>query len=346
MIHRAKTFVIAVIAVLVLAAPRSAVAALCHFDAHFDGSGVPLKWLASPIKYHINASRLPAADQAAAIAAVQAAFKSWELPCTTLQFQYAGPSTAFGEVPGTINVYWGNDATSWPHGSSSYYWYYGGITSLATGEMTKASLGGNAIDWGWTVGGGPKAYDIQTALTWMIPGAIGFFVGNDPDQGSIGFQPNEVKRTLTAEHVAAARATYFKADPGCAPPIKLTPCELWDPSVDAGPVPDIGVADGGADGPTPDAAPPADAGPAADAPPVADIGPIPDVGTTVDGDDGAADQGPPPGDAPATTGGAGDDGCCSISHVLRADQGILLLLGLLALLRRRRLPTGSRGGAQ
>jgi MYXO-CTERM domain-containing protein len=217
----------------VLAAPSAARADLCIYDSKQDGTGAALRWTTPPIKYYVNASRLPAADQAAAIAAVQAAFLAWELPCTTLKFQHMGASTSTTDVPGAILVYWGNDAASWTSGLSAYYYSLEYLTTA--GDITKGAIGMNAKDYGWSVGAQPAKIDIQTAVTQMIPGVIGFYVGPSPLTGDLGLKLNEVRTTLTQDQKDGARYVYFKADPGCVQPAKPTACATWTPPPDGGP---------------------------------------------------------------------------------------------------------------
>jgi MYXO-CTERM domain-containing protein len=218
-------------------------AALCLYDSKLDGSGANVRWTTAPIGYYVNVSRLPAAQQAAALAAVQAAFTRWELSCTTLKFQYQGASASTTDVPGAILVYWGNDAASWLYGASAYY--YGLQWQSLLGDVTRATIGMNAKDYLWSVGASPQAIDIESAVTQIMPGALGFYAGADPQSGSVAIAFNSINRTLTQEHQGGARYLYFKADPGCTQPPKPKPCATWLPPSDGVP-PDAGVMDSGA----------------------------------------------------------------------------------------------------
>jgi MYXO-CTERM domain-containing protein len=214
---------------------------LCLFDAKQDGTGANVRWMTAPIGYQVNVARLPAAQQAPALAAIQAAFATWELSCTSLKFQYLGASTSTTEVAGAILVYFGNDAASWPYGSSAYY--YSLNWQSLSGDVSKASIGMNARDYLWSVGAVPSSIDIQSAVTQMLPGALGFYVGSDPKTGSVAIGFNTLNRTLTQEHLDGARYLYFQAGPGCSQPAKPKACAATVPA-DGGPPADAGSKDG------------------------------------------------------------------------------------------------------
>lgn len=239
---------------------------LCLYDAKQDGTGANVRWAAPPIGYHVNVSRLPAAQQQGALAAVQAAFASWELACTSLKFQYLGASTSTTEVPGAILVYFGNDAASWAHGASAYFYSLG--WQSPSGAISTASIGMNARDYLWSVGAAPMSIDIQSLVTQVMPGALGFYVGSDPQTGSVSIAFNALNRTLTQAHLDGARYLYFQAGAGCIQPGKPAPCATWTPPADGGPpkldavaldaspapdaAKDAGVPDGKKDGVPPD----------------------------------------------------------------------------------------------
>jgi MYXO-CTERM domain-containing protein len=206
---------------------------LCLYDAMQDGTGANVRWATPPIGYHVNVSRLPAAQQAGALAAVQAAFATWELGCTSLKFQYLGASASTTEVPGAILVYFGNDAASWAHGASAYFYSLG--WQSPTGAISTASIGMNARDYLWSVGAAAMSIDIQSLVTQVMPGVLGFYVGSDPQSGSVSIAFNALNRTLTQAHLDGARYLYFQAGAGCVQPAKPTPCATWTPPGDGGP---------------------------------------------------------------------------------------------------------------
>jgi len=197
---------------LLLAPPARA--ELCLYDATQNGAGANVRWATPPIGYYVNVSRL-----------AQAACATWTLSCTSLGFQYRGAATSTTDVAGASLGYFGNDAASWPFGASAYYdsleW------QSPTGSISKAAIGMNARDYQWSVGAQASAIDIQSAVTQILPGALGFYVGDNPQTGSVAIAFGSLNRTLTQEHLDGARYLYFQAGSGCVQPPK--PRYHWAP---------------------------------------------------------------------------------------------------------------------
>lgn len=176
--------------------------------------------------------------------AVQAAFSAWEgVECTNLKFEYKGELSPFvPEQEGAIVVYFGNDNLTWTHGGDAYY-TTSTIGLIAEGNITKASIGMNARDIKWSIGAESNHIDIQTAVTHLIPAAIGFYVGSSPTTGSlmdfIGY--NKVDHTVKPEHIAGAQFTYFAEGTSCTQTAEPPVCG------EAIPTPDAGASEAGAD---------------------------------------------------------------------------------------------------
>jgi hypothetical protein len=199
----------------------------CYLDAKGDGTGVPVRWPSTPIEYKINAARLPAGlTKAAVITAIKSAFTTWDgLACTDVTFSYAGESTSYSWESGVILVYIGDDATTWPHGAVPYFvnmkW-----GSASTGGISYGSIGVNEKDFDWTVGAAAGKIDIQSAVHLLMPQMLGFFVGTKLKPPTVPLAYNGVNHQLTADHVDAARFSYFKAGSGCTKP-KVAPCAAF-----------------------------------------------------------------------------------------------------------------------
>lgn len=325
---------------------------LCFKDSLGNGTGVPIKWnLSCPIKYKINVLQLAASARNSAISAVQKAFAAYELSCTELKFQYAGASNSQSDEKGAILVVFGDNtkkAGSWIYGTSAYY---SGMDykSFQTGQITKAWLALNSGDYGWSVGGkevspphsGSKSHiDVQTALMWMIPQALGYWVSKDFTKPELPIGYDTQLSSLCAENMTGAKYIYFKAGTGCTRPKKPAFCTK------SGTTPDMGAT---ADGFFLDMGKP-DCGsaPAVDGPkvtPTADTG-----GSTTP--DSAPKQCNQQSDCAADEicsidglclkkggGESEDDGCCRVSHGRGAGWPLLLVLaigGMLMFLRRRK----------
>lgn len=292
-------------------------AELSYIDSNEQspGSGVPVHWAPLPIKYKVNPTHVTAGlAEADVIKAVQDAFATWEaVPCSTLSFQYAGTSTSTTEEPGHILVYWGNDGATWIHGVNAW-WTDLSWTDYANGEISKSVIGLNATpnhqtySYDWAIGAEQRKFDIQTAVTWLIPAAIGFsVVSATTNQPPIYY--NAVNRTLCESHEKGAQFSYFDSSGSCTRPSDVPPAGGGTPPI-------------GGDG----------------VPPVTGDGP---TSTT----DGGTGDGPGTGDGTAIGGDPileppeDDDGCCRVSHARSGSVPYLTLVGLAILLllgRRRR----------
>jgi len=275
--------------------------------------GVAVHWGTMPVKYKINASRITAGlDKTQVIDAVKKAFAAWDsLPCSTLKFEYDGESTSFTEEAGKILVYWDYDATyqaggTWTHNDLAYF-VEGPWATYADGELTKGIIGLNSTathpkykyDWSLT----PQASKFDISLiTWLIPVAAGFYVGNDQMAGSIPLFYNKDYSQLCQSHKDAAALAY-DAGGTCTKPA-VSQCFSATPP----------------DGIKKDSGPPSEGG-VTDHPSATD-GPHAEGGIIGEGS-------LPP---------AEDDGCCRVGHARGASIPYLTLLGLglLLLIGRRR----------
>ncbi len=326
---------------------------VCYKDSLGNGAGVPIKWNVScPIKFKVNVLQLDAKARNRAIQAVIKAFKTYELSCTELKFQYAGASNSFSDEKGVILVYFGDNNKkkgSWIYGSAAYYtgMDYG---SFQTGEITKAWLALNSGDYGWSVGSqevspphsGSKSHiDVQSALMWMIPQALGFWVSKDFTKPELPIGYDTVLSSLCAENKTGAKYVYFKAGSGCTKPKKPDHCKKGGKTSDMGTTADgffldMGKKDCGTakavDGPT--VTPTADGGtkPTTDSAPAKVCNQQSDCGA-----DEICDI-----NGVCVKKGGGeeeDDGCCRVSHGRGASMPLLLVLGfgVLVMLVRRKI---------
>lgn len=315
-------------------------AKLCYKDSLSNGAGKPLKWpTTSPIKYKINVSLFDTAKQQLVIDAVKAAFKAFELPCTDLKFTYAGASTSFSDEKGVILVYWGNnnkDKSSWIYGNLAYHREMT-FNSIQTGEITGGSIAMNSGDYGWLAGGKEVAppptklkgsyIDAKTAVMWMLPDVIGFWVANDFSKQDLPIAYNTTLAAPCALHKTGAQYTYFNSGTGCTQPAKPAYCK-GGPKAPDGAIPDGFFYDQGAK--------------------------LDKGGSKLDGGGGQQDTGGsgksctkseecPSGEVCTVEGkcvkAGGDDedeGCCSVGHASRRGLPLLSLLLAALLLRRRR----------
>ena len=325
---------------------------LCYKDSLGNGAGVPIKWnLSCPIKYKVNVLVLDAKARSLAIQAVQKAFAAYELPCSELKFQYAGASNSQSDENGAILVVFGDNTKkkgSWIYGSAAYYTGMD-YSSFQTGQITKAWLALNSGDYGWSVGAqeispphsGSKSHiDLQTALMWMIPQALGFWVSKDFTKSELPIGYDTQLSSLCAENKTGATYAYFKAGSGCTKPKKPDFCTKGGKTSDMGTVGDgffldMGKADCGTatavDGPI--VKPTADGG----TKPTTDSAPPKACNQKSDcADDEICDIN---GTCVKVGGGeTEDDGCCRVSHGRGASMPLLLVLGfgvLVMLIRRK-----------
>lgn len=286
-------------------------ALLCVNLNKTDGTGVAMKWAAMPIPYYVNDEKLPEGERAAALAAVQAAFLTYqELTCSSITFEDKGKTTDTGYINDAILIQWSEDAAM---GGSAYFHKTPGTPDS---EGMNIAYSGIQLNTKWFgVGKIADKFDIQTTMKYLIGAALGFYAGGgDPNVGNfteIVF--DLVDPALNQEQIDGARYIYYNDDgTGCTVVADPVPCHTVAPIVpegvkDSGPNP---TTDGGPN-PTKDSAvSTADKG----------TSPTVDSGTVVTTPDD-------------------DDGCCRVSHARSASTPYLALVGLLilaTLLRRRR----------
>ncbi len=289
---------------------KSAQALLCVVHYKTDGTGVAMKWAAMPIPYYVNDEQLPEGERAAALAAVQAAFATYqELSCSAITFEDKGKTTDTSYVTGAILVEWADDVFM----AGSAYGHSTTSTSASEGrDIERSGIQLNVKYFG--VGKISDKFDIQTTLKFLIGASLGFYAGGgDPNVGNFTeIQFDSIDHALNAEQMDGARYLYFNDDGGCIAVAEPIACHTVTPV----------IPEGGKD-----------PGPVN---PVVDGGPIP----TSDGPVTTLDKGPSSaGDGNGTTTPPEDDGCCRVSHARSSSTPYLTLVGLLilvTLLRRRR----------
>jgi MYXO-CTERM domain-containing protein len=311
-----------------------------------------------------------AVQREAIIKEIQAAFDTWsQAPCTSIKFDYKGELSSYvSEQQGAILVYFGYDRNTW---SQSDRAFHAGsyVLNNDTGAIVRGVIGLNAYKYDWSIGKEKDKIDIRTAVTRLLPFALGFYVGPDPKgvdlEGLITY--DFVDTALQPLQVLGAEFLYFPSPaPGpCTRPGMPPVCGKTTWTIDGGgPAVDASVADRGA---TPDrsaldlsARPDAAAqmhlciyhtnpNDLAKGVPyhweqpipwyvfVPDQGRVPGGVPVVESDGGVKDLG-----KPDVGGGAsgGDSGCCRVSHAGAggAAPGAVLVLALLAglLIRSRR----------
>jgi hypothetical protein len=318
MTRQGKVTLAALLCLGVLGWSSRAEAVLCTLDAKADGTGLAMRWPKMPIQYVINASKVAAAEKAAAIKAVQDAFATYEkVTCTTLKFEYKGESTSVSTVTDMILVNFSDVSTG------GAYYYGANVKTYDPPDIKEAIIQMNIKDYKYVVGAQANAIDIQTAVTQMIPVAIGFYAagGTPPKPGGGGGDLPEIKynvvvTTLTKEQEDGVRFTYPSTATGCSKPAVPTMCAKISPPAGDGTKP---TGDGGVK-PTGDGGvkPTTDGGTT----PVADKGnvPVSETGVPIGGDPSPL---PPPEE---------DGGCCRVGHT-GSDLGNAFfgLLGLLVL---------------
>jgi len=284
------------------------------------------------------------------VQAVKNAFNTWAaLDCVDLQFNFIDMDPLDTNQLDGIIVYFGHDATTWTHGELAYYSY--ADTKNDDGDvMEQGLLGLNARDFAWSIGAEAGRIDIETAVLHMIPSVLGFYVGPEPDSGSLStyIKYDFVKHELDDLHETGAKYNYFKSGGSCTQPAKPEECG-----------PGVSVGDGGTEAGPPSAlcvfAYEGDAYHWDSQPidvyiyvpgTITDPQPKTDGGTpTGDGSTPTGDGSTPTGDGGTTgDGGSGDgdddDGCCRLAYTPAehaTNAGLLLLaLVLFAGWRRRR----------
>ncbi len=320
---RVKTLVTFSVLCAALAWGRTSQATLCYMDAKADGTGLPMKWPTAklPIPYYINAAKYtPAADKAKAIAAVQAAFASYEkVTCSALKFEYKGETTSVPPMTDAILVYFSDVSTG------GAYLYMASVATYDPPDINSGSIQMTVNGFNYVVldpanlpPTTEKKIDIQTAVTQMIPGALGFYVGSSPADGSLtdSIKYSYVQRDLTADQIKGVQYLYYKNDTGCTQPAKPAACKTGTPTGD-GPHAEAGVAKLDKGGTTPGkeggVIPRTEAGV-----PLVDLGPTEAGVLPQKGDDG---------------------GCCRVSYAQHeVSSAYLALVGvaLFLALRRRR----------
>ncbi len=325
---RTKVTLAALLCLGVLGWSSRAEAVLCALDAKGDGTGLAMRWAKMPVAYYINASKVAAAEKTAAIDAVKAAFAAYEkVACTSLKFDYKGESTSVSSVADAILVNFSDISTG------GAYYYGANVKTFDPPDITDALIQMNLKGYKWVVGAQANAIDIQTAVTQMLPGALGFYAGGGapPKPGGTGGDLPEIKynvvvTTLSKDQEDGVKFLY--PGTGCTKPATPPMCaKVAPPATDGGPKP---TTDGGPK-PTTDGGPKptTDGGPK----PTADksIGPVSETGVPIGGDPSPL---PPKED---------EGGCCRVGHtgsdLGNAYFGLLALLVLGALLvrgRRRR----------
>lgn len=155
--------------------------------------------------------------------AIKAAFKTWELPCTSIKFNYKGEmdeKTFFAgkTMDNAIVVYFGHDTGTWVSGDLAYTTEVN-IQTDAEADIITAVIGMNAKDWAWSLDAAKNKIDIQSAVTQLIPTALGFYVGPDPvGAGQVNLAFNALDRDLQSSHKEGATYGYFKNDANCTQP--------------------------------------------------------------------------------------------------------------------------------
>jgi hypothetical protein len=306
-----------------------------------------------------------AVKKAEIIAAVQAAFETWsKVPCANLKFEYKGELPSFiSEKQGAILVYWGYDSLTWTSQAPVLAGAY--VQNDDTAALTRAVIGFDAHNWGWSIGTKEKyTFDIQTAVTQMLPVALGFYVGADPTGKLLWLYPEYIQTALTPMQEQGAQFLYFNSSGSCTKPNPPSLCGVT-PTVDRGVLDgarDLGAAPDkrlvdltvvSGDGPPPQYLCVKHSTSNGDAHPGAyyhwegtipwyiylndTYGHLPGGILAPDGGVHINDLGIKP---DAKTNGGGSDGCCRVSHAQSGASGALVVLSLLSVLllvaRRRR----------
>jgi len=203
---------------------------------------------------------------------IQEAFKTWEaITCSNLKFEYAGEQPTYvDKKDGGILVRFGYDASTWAHETVTY-WTSSDWNLDDKGDLYRGTIELNARDFWWSIGAEKNKLDIRTAVLHMIPNTIGFYVGNDPQTGSLRafINYNQTIHALDPLHETGARFDYFEAGASCTQPSQPVICGQTAPTPDAGTTDaaavdaaapdaagDLGAADAAADASATDAGPP------------------------------------------------------------------------------------------
>lgn len=168
---------------------------------------------------------------------IQEAFKTFEaITCSSLKFEYAGEQPTYvDKKDGGILVRFGYDATTWAHETVTY-WTSSDFNLTEKGDLYRGTIEMNARDFWWSIGKEKGKLDIRTAVLHMIPNTIGFYVGNDPQTGSLRAFINydQTIHTLDPLHETGARFDYFEAGASCTQPAQPVICGQTAPTPDAG----------------------------------------------------------------------------------------------------------------
>ena len=312
-------------------------------------------WKTLPVEYRVSSNL----KDAKILAAIDAAFKTWgTVKCSKLTFK-KGKSfalckdtacAAFKNPKTSIFIFWFDK----PATLLGKYISYGYYSHDNAGGFAGASVAVNASTYKWGTTGVATEFDVQNEMTAFVGGVIG--LKDSKVAGSSmynGFKPGDTtKRSLHQDDINGLLYLYGTSACPKPPAPGAGGCSAGTAPPGDGPVkpPADGPVKPPADGPV---KPPAD-GPVT---PPADGSSPGNEGSTTWPDSGPAQYDTNGGSTGCTkqtdcaagelctiegkcvkqgAGGEEDDGgCCSVGH-RSGPVGPLLLLGLLALLRRRK----------
>ncbi len=192
--------------------PVLLLAALAHADPAeqmlTNSQGLPLRWTAMPVRFHIDAGNTAGLPEEATVAAIVEAAAAWTfVDDAQVEYRFVGTeSGAQGGYDDHSVVFF---AEEWD-GSPDLL----AVTSTwsnEAGEILDFDLAINTADHGWSLDGDPEAGDLQNTLAHEFGHALGFGHDDAHTEATMfpSARPGELtKRDLADSDLEIARYAY------------------------------------------------------------------------------------------------------------------------------------------
>jgi len=192
---------------------------LAFVQAAAPNTGSVVKWQTLPIQYRINTRGTLDTSGTAEVAAVDAAFATWDSVANSdLVFSGGSTNAGFDTTDGINTVLWVEDASGDPAavGNPEQRAFTRVRRDPSTGELFEADIALNAVAYSWTT----TATDVFTSKSGpldvqaIITHEIGHFIGLDHVTTSsstlyvTAYQGDTTLRNLTLDEMSAVQVLY------------------------------------------------------------------------------------------------------------------------------------------